>query len=309
MNEPLVIGTRGSGLALWQARQVESLLPVPSRIEIIRTSGDRFLDVPLQGRMEKGFFTKEIEDALLEGRIDLAVHSLKDLPVEMPPGLALGACLTRGPAPDLLLVNPSWSDETRTLPLKEGCLVGATSLRRQALLKLFDPAAKPDMLRGNVPTRVEKLKSGQYGAIVLAEAGVHRLELDLCDLMVYRLDPEWWLPAPGQAVVAVQVRQDDPRVSPVLPSLHHGPSAREMELERTALRNFGGGCHTAFGARARQEGGAWRLDLGLDDAGAWLRASFRGGFDELLRVGPDNISDFNVLTVDEGMKPWQRLSR
>ena len=150
--EPLIIGTRGSRLALWQAEEVKRLLPVESRLEIIRTSGDRIQDISLQGGSTTGCFTREIEERLMAGDIDLAVHSFKDLPTALDPRLAIAACLPRAPVTDLLLVHPDWlGDDDGLLPLKPGCRVGAGSLRRQALVRLYRPDAKPDLIRGNVP--------------------------------------------------------------------------------------------------------------------------------------------------------------
>lgn len=284
----VIIGTRGSDLALWQANTVGQLLSVPAELKIVQTSGDRFLGQVLQGQFTQGFFTKELEELLLAGEIDLAVHSLKDLPTECRDGLAVGAILPRAAVNDLLLVNPSWHDSDALFPVREGCQVGATSLRRQALLKLYAPHVAPTMLRGNVPTRVRKCAQGEYGAIVLAQAGVERLGLDLSGLHCYQLDAEAWLPAPGQGAVAVQVRAKDSDVIELLSAAEHAETRTAVSIERAVLANYEGGCHTAFGAWARHISGSWKLNFALEEDGAWLQFEHTGSVEELSAIGPAN---------------------
>lgn len=293
--DKLIIGTRGSKLALWQANELSRLLKFPAELKIIKTSGDRFLDQPLQGRLEKGFFTREIEEHLLSQDIDLAVHSLKDLPTEIDPRLTIAAYLPRGPVNDLLLIRPDGYDPEKILPLKDGCLAGATALRRQALLRLYGPQAKPMLLRGNVPTRIRKIQEGRFGAIIIAQAGVERLGLDLKNLIGYELNPEFWLPAPGQAVIAVEARADDEKVLRLLSGLDHQASRDAVMLERKILANFGGGCHTAFGAYARPENGQWKISVGIEHQDLiWVQTTVVGAFEECWKHGPKTLS---------GMKP------
>jgi len=245
-----IAGTRGSALALWQTRHVASLLAAQSvEVEerIITTQGDVSQAARLQGKLEKGFFTKELEAALHAKEIDWAVHSLKDLPTRMPEGLVLGAVLQRAPAADLLLVRRDAIDESKPLHVKDGARIGSSSLRRESLLKHFAPSVKSEPLRGNVPTRVQKLADGLYDAIVLAEAGVTRLQLELSAFVVLRLNPRRWPCAPGQGAVAVQCRADDDRVLPVLAKLNHSTTAAATGLERDFLRIIEGGCTTPFG--------------------------------------------------------------
>ena len=263
------VGTRGSALALWQTRHVTSLLAargVGVQERIITTRGDVNQAERLQGRLEKGFFTEELENALRAKEIDWAVHSLKDLPTRQPEGLTLAAILTRAPASDLLLVRKDALDESKRVPVKAGGKVGSSSLRREALLKHFGPHVAPGPLRGNVPTRVEKLRSGAYDAIVLAEAGVTRLGLPLDDLAVFRLSPRRWPGAPGQGAVAVQCRADDAEVLGVLEALDHAPTRAAVTLERELLRELEGGCTTPFGAYTDGER-AW---LGLAAERGWV---------------------------------------
>lgn len=254
------IGTRGSRLALWQSEHVRARLGGRAELVIIKTEGDRFLEAALQTQNGKGFFTKEIEEALLDGRVDLAVHSMKDLPTELPAGLTVGAVLVRAPIADLLLVNPA-AHADAAFPVVAGAAVGASSLRRQSLLHTWAPACRPALLRGNVPTRIEKLRRGEYGAIVLAEAGVTRLGLDLAGLRAYRLNPERWLPAPAQGAMAVETREEA-AVLAALVSLHDAATARAVALERRLLSRFEGGCHAAFGAWAQACEAGVRLRVG-----------------------------------------------
>jgi len=298
--ETVKIGSRGSRLALWQAEAVARLLGAPSEIKVVETSGDRFLDINLQGRLEKGFFTKEIEETLLAGEIDIAVHSLKDLPVESPPGLCIGACLERAAVCDLLLVHPEWHDPKELLPLRAGGRVGATSLRRRALLTVYAHQAEAVFLRGNVPTRIRKCREGQYGAIVLAGAGVERLSLELAPLVAYELNPEIWLPAPGQGAIAVQARSEDGKTLSMLAAMDSVETRHAVSIERGLLAKFEGGCHTAFGAWARPEDGAWKVVLGLERTGeGWGRIAFSGSLEECLAQGPDTLRDFLLLRVEK----------
>lgn len=267
----LIIGSRGSDLARWQAEHVASRLQGEVRIEIIKTKGDQMLDVPLQGRVDKGFFTKEIEDALLDGRVDLAVHSLKDLPTTLPPGLFLGAVSERAQVSDVLLVRPEKVDTTRLIPVVDGGRIGATSLRRQALLRRFAPELEAVMLRGNVPTRLRKLRENQYDAIIVARAGLDRLELDQSGLHAFELNPDIWIPAPGQAALGIEVRSGDKAVLEALQGVNHPLTSREVRIERSLLARFEGGCHVAFGAWARIRDGKVLVLAGHEDEqGRWL---------------------------------------
>lgn len=294
----VIIGTRGSDLALWQANEAARLIGAETRQKIIKTSGDRFLDISLQGQLEKGFFTKEIEEQLLACEIDVAVHSLKDLPTASTPGLTLGAYLKRAPVSDLLIINPDWHDPGQLIPLKKGCKVGATSLRRQALLKLYGPQCSATMLRGNVPNRVRKCSEGEYGAIILARAGVSRLGLEMGGLVVYEISPELWLPAPGQGAVAIQARADDSRVLSLLSQLDDAPTRQAACLERQLLANFEGGCHTAFGSWAKSRGdGEWELLVGMELEQGWGQCAMKGEYEKLEALGPDSGLSFKPSIV------------
>lgn len=249
MTKPFIIGSRGSDLALWQTRWVAQRLSAPVDTKIIHTQGDRVLDRDLSGMEGKGFFTKEIEDELHAGSIDIAVHSLKDLPTTTPAGLSIAAICERAPVSDMLLVHPDWHDPSRPFPVKPGGKVGASSLRRQACVRAAGPSLEPASLRGNVPTRVRKCREGQYAAVVLAEAGLSRLALDFKPLFAYRLSSEIWLPAPGQGALGIETRANDPAESFVA-NLHHAPTAHACDIERGLLARFEGGCHLPLGTWA-----------------------------------------------------------
>jgi len=246
------VGTRGSALALWQTRHVTARLAPRAGAgaiaeRIITTQGDVNLTERLQGSIEKGFFTQELEAALRGSEIDWAVHSLKDLPTRMPPGLALGAVLERAPAADLLLVREDAYAPGEAVPVKAGGKVGSSSLRREHLLRRFAPGCLPVPLRGNVPTRVEKLKGGQFQAILLAQAGVKRLGLDLSGLVALELNPRRWVCAPGQGAVAVQCREGDAEVLALTGTLDHPATRDATAIERDFLKVLEGGCTTPFG--------------------------------------------------------------
>lgn len=247
--KPLIAGTRGSDLALWQTRHVQRLLGVPTEERVVTTRGDVDMSERLVGKLDKGFFTEELEAGLRDGSLDFAVHSLKDLPTQIPAGLALGAVLPRADAADLLLIRPeSWVDRGALLPVRPGGRIGTCSLRREVLVGRYAPGCLPVPLRGNVPTRLHKLREGLYDAIVLAQAGVDRLGLDLSGLVAVRLDPRAWPPAPGQGALAVECRADDAVVLGLLGALGDDETARATTWERAFLRALEGGCATPFGA-------------------------------------------------------------
>ncbi len=296
--DKIIIGTRGSLLALWQAHELARLLQVPTELKIIKTSGDRFLEVPLQGRLEKGFFTKEIEHHLLTREIDLAVHSLKDLPTEGDSQLTVGAYLKRAAVNDLLLVRPDGHDPARVFPVKEGCATGATALRRQSLLKFYAPQAKAMMLRGNVPTRARKVKEGEFGAIIIARAGVERLKLDVKGLFVYELNAEVWLPAPGQGAIAVEVRAENKYALELLARINDPATRDAVYLERKLLSNFEGGCHTAFGAYARPADNGWKIIVGMEHKDLiWVETTINCSFAECEKHGPKTLTDLQTRPV------------
>lgn len=252
----IVIGSRGSQLALWQANHISSKLAclgAQTRIEIIKTTGDKIQDVPLAQVGGKGLFTKEIEEALIEGRIDLAVHSLKDMPVELPAGLVLSAFPKREEPRDAL-IGQSLSE------LKEGSRVGTSSLRRSAQLKALNRGFSIEMLRGNVDTRLRKLDEGKYDAIILAAAGLRRLGWR--DRIRQLIPVDIMCPAVGQGALAIETRDDDGAALQLAAQLDHPATRAAVTAERALLGTLGGGCQVPIGAHAEYEDGIVRM-IGL----------------------------------------------
>lgn len=238
------IGTRGSKLALYQANKVAELLKnlgYKVEIKIIKTTGDRVLDKKLSD-IGIGVFTKELDLAMLNNEIDIAVHSLKDIPTIWNENLMVGAVLERDSYHDLLIWNKDidFNEDSKIV-------IGTSSMRRRAFLKFIYPNAKFELLRGNVDTRLRKLKEGLYDAIVLSEAGIIRLGVSLEDFNYKRLDI---LPAPAQGIIAVACKRDDEEMKSILKEINHERTYLESLCERTALNEFGGGCSVPFGALA-----------------------------------------------------------
>jgi len=275
---PLRLGTRGSDLALWQARHVVGLLSdrlgVECTIEVIKTRGDRIQDVAFRKMEGKGFFTKELQEALRGGQIDLVVHSLKDLPTDEPEGLVIAAIPERAEAADLLIARRDLlaRDHADPLGLPAGSVLGTSSLRRASQALASNPEITVRALRGNVPTRIRKLRDGDYDAILLAAAGVRRLELEIDDLEWVELTPEVMLPAPGQGALAIETRADD-KVTQPLTALHDPAVARCVGAERRLLGFLGGGCHLPLGCLASE-----------DETGIRLRAALGEIDDEVTRA-------------------------
>jgi len=277
----LIAGTRKSDLAMWQTRWATELLKEAvlrhegNAVDIslcpIVTRGDKDLSARLVGKLEKGFFTQELEAALRSGDIDFAVHSLKDLPTRSPEDLCVGATLPRAPACDWLVALPSAVDAAASpaqLPLLPRSRVGSSSVRREALLRHFGNELQTLPLRGNVPTRLEKLLSGNYEAIVVAAAGLLRLKAELEPFVVFELNPRRWVSAPGQGAVAIQCRTADTALRERLKLISDAATQEAVELERAYLRELEGGCTTPFGC---WYDGQWAY-LGLQVGEGWRGA-------------------------------------
>ena len=252
--KPLRIGTRGSALALWQARTVAVLLEARGRtieICIMRTAGDRLQDAPLSEAGGKGLFVKEIEDALLEDRIDLAVHSAKDMSVALPDGLVVSAVLPREDSRDALVLRRG------VTALGGSPAIGTGSVRRTAQLRAGYPEARFLPIRGNVDTRLRKLDGGEFDALVLAVAGLKRLGHE--DRVSVRLSHDECVPAPGQGIVAIETRLDDREIAEVLRPINDVRSAACFDAERAVVSALGGGCQLPLGAVAVHAGD--RLDM------------------------------------------------
>jgi hydroxymethylbilane synthase len=252
----LRIGSRGSQLALWQANHISKLLRDHGHeveLEIIKTTGDKILDVALAKVGTKGMFTKEIEEALLEKRVDLAVHSLKDLPTELAPEFEIAAITERQNPRDAFLSR--YFDSIAALP--ERARVGTSSLRRQAQLKAMRPDLQVFPLRGNVDTRLRKLEDGEYDAIILASAGLNRL--GLTQRIREILPAEIMCPAAGQGALGIEIRAGDAETRLHLDFLNHAPTRTSTIAERALLKELGGGCQVPIGAFAEMTGNDIKL--------------------------------------------------
>lgn len=245
----IVIGTRGSRLALWQTDWVGGLLKEKYGIAyektVIKTTGDKITDVPLARIGEKGIFVKELDDAVLEEKVDFAVHSMKDVPVDLPEGLMLAAVPEREEANDALISGYALDE------LPKGAVIGSSSLRRIAQMKHFRSDVVVKDLRGNVDTRLKKLGEGQFDAIIMAKAGLKRLGFE--SYIKETLPLDIFTPTVGQGAIAVVARTDSTLLS-VLGSLNHKPTLKRVSAERSLLRGVGGGCQIPLGADSRIEG-------------------------------------------------------
>ena len=283
----LRLGTRGSELARTQSTTVADALRALGfavELSIIKTAGDQNTTSLFGSIGPQGVFVREIEQALVERRIELAVHSFKDLPTKSPPELVIAAVPQRVDPADLLLVRREAlaGGPDHWLPLKTGARVGTASARRRAWLKSLRPDLVIEPLRGNVPTRVRRLEEGLFDAIVLAAAGVARLQAEerlgsaLAELAVLRLDPQRFVPAPAQGALAVQCRRDDERVQTALARIDHGPSRVAVTAERDALARAEGGCDVAFGAYCAPSGAEHELVAMLERGGIVRTARVAG---------------------------------
>ena len=262
MNREIVIGSRGSKLSLWQSEWVKARLEelgARVRIEIFKTSGDVMRDVPLATIGGQGVFTKELEVALLDGRIDVAVHSLKDLPTVNPERLSIAATPEREDARDALVLRADADAGGASIEsLATGSVVGTSSLRRIAQLKHLRPDVRVKDLRGNVDTRLRKLDAGEYDALILASAGLRRLGLGR--RISAAIETDVMLPAVSQGSLGVQTRADDAETNARVSRLDDAATRTAVLAERALLRKLGGGCQVPIAAHARVEGGRLRLD-------------------------------------------------
>jgi hydroxymethylbilane synthase len=263
LEKTIIIGTRGSDLALWQANFVKDSLAnigVDAELKIIKTQGDSILNLRLDKLEGKGFFTKELEEHLLDGSIDLAVHSHKDLPTKHPDGLIIAAVSEREDPSDVILILKDCVDTTKKLSVKHNGTVGTSSNRRQSQLLAIRPDIEFENLRGNVPTRVQKLRDENYDAIIMAKAGLNRLKLDLSEFYIEEIEPTAELvPAPSQGVLAIQIRETNTQLFDVLQQLNNKAVADEIAIERKVLNLFDGGCHMPLGCYCKKEDGVYHV--------------------------------------------------
>jgi len=256
------IGTRGSDLALWQANFVKSELEklgCDVELKIIKTQGDKIQHLSFDKLEGKGFFTKEIEEALLDKTVDLAVHSHKDLETNQPDGLEIVAVSDRENPSDILLIQKDAYDPSKQLALKKGAIVGTSSARRKALLNAFRSDIEIKDLRGNVPTRIDKLRQQDYDAIVLANAGVSRLKIDLSEFHVEILKPQDFIPAPAQGVLGLQIRSNDEQTRKYVAKMNNAQVKSIINIERGVLNKLNGGCQLPLGVYAEKIGDKYEV--------------------------------------------------
>lgn len=266
----LIIGSRGSDLALWQAHFAQEQLKqfkVDSEIKIIKTQGDKIQHLSFDKMEGKGFFTKEIEAALMDSSVDLAVHSHKDLETNSPEGLHIAAVSYRANPRDVLLIREEAMDDNEPFSLKRNAIVGTSSARRKAQILHLRYDVKLKDIRGNVPTRIEKLKSGDFDAILLAAAGIERIKPDLKGLIKMELDPTVFVPAPAQGVLAFQVRSNDKESFDIVHKMNDSKVAQCIKIEREILKTLEGGCQMPLGAYCEEANGVFTIHVSY--AQAW----------------------------------------
>ena len=276
----LIVGTRGSELALWQSKHIKSKLSslyprLQVELQIIKTLGDKILDSPLSRIGDKGLFTKEIERALADKSIDLAVHSLKDVPTHLPDGLTIGAITQREDVRDVFIAHPG-KKHTHFNKLPQNAQIATGSLRRRSQLLHARPDLRIIEIRGNLNTRMKKLEESDWDGMILAHAGVVRLgwEARITEILPF----ETMLPAVGQGALAIEIREDDTTTRQMIQALHHDATARSVLGERALLRFLEGGCQVPIGTYGRIEGGQFRLDavIGSLDGRRVVRGEISG---------------------------------
>lgn len=307
MKQEIVVGTRGSRLAMWQAGwvvdQLRNLNPEYNyRIKTIRTKGDNILDAPLSKIGDKGLFTKELELALLRGEIDLAVHSMKDIPSSLPEGLVIGAiCRREHPGDVLISRNSKKLDD-----LPPYALIGTSSLRRRAQLLHYRSDFRVISIRGNVGTRLRKLEEEKFDAIVLARAGVYRLGWEY--RITQEIPYEICLPAVGQGAIGVEVRADDIDMRKLVKKIDHYESRQAVTAERAFLKRLEGGCQVPIGALGVFSDGRLQLEGAVAslDGKQLVRSSLSGEAAEAAGIGKKLADDLLCLGAREILKKVRR---
>jgi hydroxymethylbilane synthase len=269
ISKQIVIGSRGSDLALWQANFIKSQLEklgLSVSIKIIKTQGDKIQHLSFDKMEGKGFFTKEIEEALLREEIDLAVHSHKDLETNNPEGLIIAAVSEREYPAELFLIHRDSFDENEPLKVKKGAVIGTSSSRRKSQLLAMRPDVILKDIRGNVPTRINKLRNKDFDAIMLASAGVTRLQLNTEDLESILLDPVQFVPAPAQGVMAIQIRENSKDLFEILQKINKIDVQELIGIEREVLRLMQGGCQMPLGAYCFKDTMGYHLYVSVADS-------------------------------------------
>jgi hydroxymethylbilane synthase len=269
MDRKIIIGSRGSDLALWQANHVlrkVQKMGLTAEIKVIVTQGDQIQNLSFNKLEGKGFFTKEIEEALLNKEIDLAVHSQKDLPTTSPEGLRIAAVSEREDPADIIIVRKECVDKSLKFSVKKNGIVGTSSPRRKSQLLAFRNDIEVVDLRGNVPTRIQKLRDKKYDAILLAAAGVERLKIDLSEFKVTRIDPKEFIPAPAQGVLGLQIRENDHELFQYINKLNSEKVEDTIGIERKVLNLLEGGCQLPLGVYCIKEENKFKVWTSKADA-------------------------------------------
>lgn len=273
----IIIGTRGSKLAMWQATYTQDRLKeigIESELKIILTKGDKMQHLSFDKIEGKGFFTKELEDSLLNDEIDLAVHSMKDMPTSQPEGLCLAGVSYRDDPADCLIIRKEAVNPSDPLKLPKNPIIGTSSARRKSLVKMLRPDAQLKDVRGNLQSRLQKLEDGQFDAILLAMAGLKRSDIDLSRYEWIKLNPKEFVPAPAQGVLTWQTKTDNMEVRRILRKIHRPDILLCTNVERKVLRSLDGGCHLPLGVYCE-----------ADSMGYYhVWASYSGGVDKELTM-------------------------
>ncbi len=298
--DQLTIGTRGSKLALWQSdyikARIEQATGASVELKIIKTTGDKILDVPLAKVGGKGLFTKELEVELLAGTVDLCVHSMKDVPTELPEGCVIAATPERVDPRDVLVSGPDGFD-LETLP--QGARLGTSSLRRRSQVMALRPDLQIVDVRGNLDTRMRKAEEGEVDAVILASAGITRMGWS--DRITHYIPPEQMVSAVGQGAIGVEIREDDPFMRQVCDILRHAETFTCITAERVVMRTLEGGCQVPIGAYARIEGGELVMDglVGSVDGTRIVRERVTGSPDDPEALGHAMVARLRGLGADE----------
>lgn len=287
----LVIGTRGSKLALWQSEhikaKVEEITGLPVRLKVIKTTGDKILDVPLAKVGGKGLFTKELEVALMAGEVDMCVHSMKDVPTELPEGLYIAAMPERVDPRDVIVSGKGYTLDT----LPEGARVGTSSLRRVAQVRHLRPDVEIVDVRGNLDTRMRKAEEGEVDAVILAAAGITRM--GWADRITHYVEPEQMISAVGQGAIGVEIREDDEEMRHVMERIGHPETMECVTAERVVMRRLEGGCQVPIGAYARIEGATMVMDamVGSLDGSTIVRRRVEGPAEDPVGLGERMVQE------------------
>jgi hydroxymethylbilane synthase len=297
--EKFVIGTRGSKLALWQSEYIKGLVEeitgLPVELKIIKTTGDKILDVPLAKVGGKGLFTKELEVELLAGTVDLCVHSMKDVPTELPDGLGIAAMPPRVDPRDALVSGAGYTLES----LPQGAKVGTSSLRRIAQVRALRPDVQIVDVRGNLDTRMRKAENGEVDVVILASAGITRM--GWADRITGYIPTEQMVSAVGQGAIGIEIREDDAVMADVMDQIGHGPTMLCVTAERVVMNKLEGGCQVPIGAYAQLDGDTLVMDavVGSVAGDRILRAHLEGPANEPIELGEKMVAALLDLGAGE----------